>query len=452
MNIDLEVLNLSGCSKEWTSLTPLETSIPAIARRASTLRCELRRDTRQRRFPRMLSCFASSGAASLHVDATESLSKKHQDDKDAHPMGPVGLQDRGELAAAHPTQRLEELPVGCLDGTMSDTTTPATEADNLTSLQSYLLAEESKHPDATGRFTWILSAISLSTKFIADKVRRARLQDVLGTLGSQNVHDEEQQKLDVIADEALIRCLRSRNSVAIVASEENEEPILVDTVDQGKERPYVVLFDPLDGSSNLDTCSGIGTIFSVLEHDRRAKTPKDSVLQPGHRQVAAGYVVYGSSTVLVLTTGTGVQMFVLDPSIGAYMLVDEDVRIPQAHKSYSLNEAYIKSFPEGYQRYLDYAHSNGYSSRYIGSMVADIHRILVKGGVFMYPPTQKAPKGKLRLLYEANPMAMIIEQAGGKSFTGVERTLDIQPEGIHQRVSVLMGSSDEVDKVLEFLG
>ena len=326
-----------------------------------------------------------------------------------------------------------------------------TEADNLTSLQSYLLAEEDKHPNATGRLTWILSAISLSTKFIADKVRRARLQNVLGSLGSENIHAEQQQKLDVIADEALIRCLRSRNNVAIVASEENEEPILVDMSDQGKARPYVVLFDPLDGSSNLDTCSGIGTIFSVLEHDRRASDPKQSVLQPGHRQVAAGYVVYGSSTVLVLTTGSGVQMFVLEPSVGAYMLVDEQVQIPKAHKSYSLNEAYCKTFPEGYRRYLDYAHENGYSSRYIGSMVADIHRILVKGGVFLYPPTVKAPKGKLRLLYEANPMAMLVEQAGGKAFTGRERTLDIQPEDLHQRVSVLMGSPDEVDKVLEFL-
>ncbi|MCL4156150.1 UNVERIFIED_CONTAM: hypothetical protein GTU68_053139, partial [Idotea baltica] len=234
---------------------------------------------------------------------------------------------------------------------MNQTETLLTETDNLTSLQSYLLSEEAKHPDATGRFTWILSAISLSTKFISDKVRRARLQDVLGSLGSQNVHDESQQKLDVIADEALIRCLRSRNSVAIVASEENEEPILVQNSSQGDERPYVVLFDPLDGSSNLDTCCGIGTIFSVLEHDRRSTDPKESVLQPGYRQVAAGYVVYGSSTVLVMTTGSGVQMFVLDPSIGAYMLVDENVQIPTAHKSYSANEAYIETFPESYQKY-----------------------------------------------------------------------------------------------------
>lgn len=326
-----------------------------------------------------------------------------------------------------------------------------TESDNLTSLQSYLLSEEDKHPTATGRFTWILSAISLSTKFIADKVRRARLQDVLGSLGTENVHAEQQQKLDVIADEALIRCLRSRDSVAIVASEENEEPILVETKGNSESRPYVVLFDPLDGSSNLDTCCGIGTIFSVLEHDRRAADPKQSVLQPGYRQVAAGYVVYGSSTVLVLTTGSGVQMFVLDPSIGAYMLVDDNVKIPEAHKSYSTNEAYAETFPEGYRKYLDYAHKDGYSSRYVGSMVADIHRILVKGGVFFYPPTRSSPKGKLRLLYEANPMAMIIEQAGGKAYTETQRTLNIKPEEIHQRVSVLMGSPDEVDKVLGFL-
>ena len=334
---------------------------------------------------------------------------------------------------------------------MNPVETLLTESDNLTSLQSYLLSEEDKHLDATGRFTWILSAISLSTKFISDKVRRARLQDVLGSLGSQNVHDESQQKLDVIADEALIRCLRSRNSVAIVASEENEEPIIVENYNQGDQRPYVVLFDPLDGSSNLDTCCGIGTIFSVLEHDRRSNNPKESVLQPGYRQVAAGYVIYGSSTVLVMTTGSGVQMFVLDPSIGAYMLVNENVQIPTAHKSYSVNEAYIESFPKSYQNYLHYAHKNGYSSRYVGSMVADVHRILVKGGVFLYPPTEKAPEGKLRLLYEANPMAMIIEQAGGKAYTGTQRTLELQPTEVHQRVSVLLGSSDEVDKVLSFL-
>jgi len=336
---------------------------------------------------------------------------------------------------------------------MSQTSAPTslTEGENLTSLQSYLLAEETKLTDATGRFTWVLSAIALSTKFISDKVRRARLQDVLGNIGSQNVHDEHQQKLDVIADEALIRCLRSRNNVAIVASEENENPIMVETSGLDGARPYVVLFDPLDGSSNLDTCCGIGTIFSVLEHDRRAGNPTESVLQPGYRQVAAGYVVYGSSTVLVLTTGKGVQMFVLDPSIGAYMLVDDNVRIPTANKSYSTNEAYVDSYPIAYQDYLKFAHGNGYSSRYVGSMVADIHRILMKGGVFLYPPTEKAPNGKLRLLYEANPMSMIMEQAGGLAFTGTQRTLDLKPTALHERVSVLMGSPQEVEQVLIFL-
>ena len=325
-----------------------------------------------------------------------------------------------------------------------------TKSQNLTSIQAYLLSEETKHPNARGNFTWVLSAISLSAKFIAARCRRARIEEVLGATGGENVHAESQQKLDVIANESLIRCLGSRPAVAIVASEENEEPLIIERKDVD-ERPYVVLFDPLDGSSNLDVCGGIGTIFSILHHDRRATPPANSALQPGIQQVAAGYVLYGPSTVLVMTTGKGVQMFVLDPQIGSFLLVDDDVRIPDGTKSYSLNEAYTKTFPEGYQKYLAWAHDNGYSQRYVGTMVADVHRILLKGGVFLYPPTQKAPKGKLRLMYEANPMSMIIEQAGGKSYSGLERTVELQPEELHQRTSVIMGSPSEVDRVLGFI-
>jgi fructose-1,6-bisphosphatase I len=324
-----------------------------------------------------------------------------------------------------------------------------TRGDNLVTLQSHILAEEARHPGASGTFSWILSALSISAKMIAAKIRRARLADVLGAAGTDNVQGEQQQKLDVIANEILLRCLGGRSGVAVLASEENDEPIVVRPGDGG-ERPYCVLFDPLDGSSNLDVCGGVGTIFSILRHDGAA-TPGSSLLQPGSRQVAAGYVLYGSSTVFVLTTGSGVRMFVLDPAVGAFMLVEENVRIPRASKCYSVNEGHRKTFPEGYRRYLDWAQDNGYSSRYAGAMVADVHRILLKGGVFLYPPTAKAPEGKLRLLYEANPMAMLVEQAGGKALAGTQRLLDVMPRSVHDRTTVLLGSSDEVDHVVRHL-
>lgn len=326
-----------------------------------------------------------------------------------------------------------------------------TRGDNLVTLQSHILAEEARHPGATGTFSWILSALSISAKMIAARIRRARLSDVLGNVGTDNVQGEQQQKLDVIANEILLRCLGSRSGVAVLASEENDEPIVIQS-DADKGRPYCVLFDPLDGSSNLDVCGGVGTIFSILRHDRRAPTAQAALMQRGADQVAAGYVLYGSSTVFVLTTGTGVRMFVLDPAVGAFMLVEDNVRIPAASKSYSVNEGHRKSFPAGYQRYLDWAQDNGYSSRYAGAMVADVHRILLKGGVFLYPPTAKSPDGKLRLMYEANPMAFVIEQAGGKAFAGKQRLLDVAPTSVHQRTSVVLGSADEVDHVLAHLG
>ncbi len=325
-----------------------------------------------------------------------------------------------------------------------------TGGENLTTIQSHILAEERKHPGATGTFSWILSALTLSAKVISAKIRRARIYDVLGALDSENVQGETQQKLDVIANETLLRCLGSRAGVAVVASEENEEPIIIQKQADG-ERPYVVLFDPLDGSSNLDVCGGVGTIFSILRHDRRTTKVEDSCLQAGSAQVAAGYILYGSSTVFVLTTGNGVSMFVLDPSIGAFLRVAENLRIPKTGKTYSVNEGNRPTFPDGYQRYLEWAQNSGYSSRYAGAMVADIHRTLLKGGVFFYPPTKKAPEGKLRLMYEANPMAMIVEQAGGKALAGQQRILEIVPKTLHQRTSVVMGSADEVDQVLRHL-
>jgi fructose-1,6-bisphosphatase I len=319
----------------------------------------------------------------------------------------------------------------------------------IVTLQAHILQQQESLPEVAGTLSWVLSALSISAKVIAAKVRRARLENVLGAVGAENVQGEQQQKLDVIANEVLLRTLGQRQGVAIVASEENDEPVLI-REDQSAERRYCVLFDPLDGSSNLDVCGGVGTIFSVLRQDRRIKDSRASLLQPGAQQVAAGYILYGSSTVFVLCVGQGVDMFVLDPSIGAFVLVERGLRTPKAHKSYSVNEGNRRTFPEGYQRYLDWAQEHGYSSRYVGSMVADVHRILLKGGVFMYPPTKKAPNGKLRLMYEANPMAMLIEQAGGKAFAAPgHRILDVQPTDIHQRVPVVLGSADEVDHVLE---
>lgn len=323
-----------------------------------------------------------------------------------------------------------------------------TRRDNLLTLQSHVLAEQAKIPGATGTFSWILSALSLSAKVISSKIRRARINDVLGSLGSENVQGETQQKLDVIANETLLRCLGSREGVSVVGSEENDHPIFLE---RGRDSGgYAVLFDPLDGSSNIDCAGGVGTIFSILRHDP-ASSDVGETLQPGHRQVAAGYVLYGSSTVFVLTSGNGVHMFVLDPTIGAFLRVAENLQIPRKNKIYSCNEGNRLTFPEGYQRYLTWAQENGYSSRYVGAMVADVHRTLLHGGVFLYPPTKKAPDGKLRLMYEANPMAMILEQAGGKAFAGKQRLLDIVPSKLHQRTSVVMGSADEVDAVLSHL-
>ncbi len=328
---------------------------------------------------------------------------------------------------------------------------PASEELRITTLQAHILEESVHQPQASGTFSWILSALSISAKIIADKVRRARLENVLGSVGSENVQGEVQQKLDVLANEVLLRTLGGREGVAIVASEENEQPVILREDTQGVAR-YCVLFDPLDGSSNLDICGGVGTIFSILAHPGSGAKAEDPLLQAGSRQIAAGYVLYGSSTVFVLTLGRGVDMFVLDPAIGAFMRVERNLRIPAGNKTYSVNEGNRQTFPPGFQRYLDWAQGNGYSSRYAGAMVADVHRILLKGGVFLYPPTKKAPDGKLRLMYEANPMAMIIEQAGGKTLAGPgQRILDIQPTAIHQRTPVILGAADQVDAVLAHL-
>ncbi len=316
----------------------------------------------------------------------------------------------------------------------------------LVTLQSHILAEEERAPvETTGTLSWIMSAISISAKIIASHLRRARLEDVLGEAGDENVQGEQQQKLDVIANETLIAILRGRSGVAAIGSEEDEELIMVDADSRRGTRRYAVLFDPLDGSSNLDIGGTVGTIFSIL----RVDDDQQAALQPGTAQVAAGYVLYGSSTIMVSCTGGGVSMFVLDPNVGAFMRVADQLKIPARGKSYSVNEANADSFPDQYRRFLGRCRQAGYSSRYVGAMVADVHRVLLQGGVFMYPPTAKAPEGKLRLMYECNPLAFLITQAGGLATTGEGDVLAVQPNALHQRVPIVLGSPEDVQAFLD---
>lgn len=322
----------------------------------------------------------------------------------------------------------------------------------VTAQQYFIEQQKENYPDASGAFSWLLSGITLATKMIQAKVRRAGLVDILGAEGNVNVQGEEQQKLDVYANRALLHCLGIRDTVGVLASEENDEPILL----RGKSgnAKYVIVFDPLDGSSNIDVNVSVGTIFSILKRhpgDGKGNEGIDNeaqrdVLQAGTQQVAAGYVVYGPSTILVYTTGQGVHGFTLDPSVGAYVLSHENMRIPEQGKYYSVNEAYIDSFPAAYRTYIEGLRSKGYASRYIGSLVADFHRTLLKGGVFLYPPTKSHAKGKLRLLYEANPIAFIAEQAGGVATTGTGRVLEVEPESIHQRTPLIVGGKYEMDE------
>lgn len=323
----------------------------------------------------------------------------------------------------------------------------------IVTVQQHILEKQRRFPHATGEFSWLLSGITLATKIIADLVKRAGIYDVLGSASCTNVQGEEVQKLDVLANETIHRCLGYRGNIGIVVSEEDDEPRVIQ--EAGENGKYIVLFDPLDGSSNIDVNVSIGTIFSILQiHPDIERTDvMGQVLQPGLNQVAAGYVVYGSSTVMAYTTGEGVHMFTLDPSIGAYVLTREYVCMPIQGKTYSINEAYRATFPAGIQAYLEWAktpEAGGYSLRYVGSLVADFHRTLLRGGVFLYPPTKKDPSGKLRLLYEANPMAFLAEQAGGMATDGVRRILEKKPVSLHERTSLILGSKEETGRVLDF--
>ena len=315
-------------------------------------------------------------------------------------------------------------------------------------VQQHILEEQKRFPGSSGEFSWLLSGITMATKLIQAKVRRAGLTDILGAQGDINVQGEVQQKLDIYSNEVLIQCLSARESIGVLASEEDEKPLLVH---QGSENAtYAVVFDPLDGSSNIDVNVSVGTTFSILRRPEGVSLdePEKWVLQPGARQIAAGYVVYGSSTILVYSVGNGVHGFTLDPAVGAYTLSHPNMKMPEQGSYYSVNEAHCDSFPARYQQYLARLRNGDlgrkYSSRYIGSMVADVHRTLLKGGIFMYPPTESNSDGKLRLLYEANPIAFLVEQAGGTAIDGTRRVLDIVPDSIHQRTPMVVGSRVEV--------
>lgn len=325
-------------------------------------------------------------------------------------------------------------------------------------LEHYISQEKSKHPGATGEFTYLLHDLGLAIRTISREVRRAGISDILGMTDSTNVHGEQVKKLDVFANEAIIRAMDHGGHLCLMASEENEEPIQIpEKFDKGK---YVLVFDPLDGSSNIDINATIGTVWGLYKRLKPSSTESGTVedlLQPGYKQVAAGYALYGSSTVLVYTTGQGVNMFTYDPTIGEFILINENVQIPKKASFYSVNEGNAGKFPDGIKKYLrDIKESSKelqrpYKLRYIGTGVADVHRTILYGGLFMYPQDNSHPNGKLRLVYEANPLAMIVEQAGGKASNGKERILKITPENIHQRTPLFMGSTDNVKEIERYL-
>ncbi|PRY13165.1 D-fructose 1,6-bisphosphatase [Pontibacter ummariensis] len=318
-----------------------------------------------------------------------------------------------------------------------------------TTLDRFIMRKQEEFPFATGELSQLLRDIALAAKIVNREINRAGLLDVTGAYGNQNIQGEEQQKLDVIANIRFIRALRNGGEVCTIISEEED-----DVIQTGNHRgKYIVAIDPLDGSSNIDVNVSIGTIFSIYR--RKSETGSNGTmedcLQQGTRQVAAGYVIYGSSTMLVYTTGHGVNGFTYEPSLGEFFLSHPNITTPADGTTYSCNEGNMNSFPEGIQNYVNYCKDQNYSARYIGSLVADFHRNLLKGGIYMYPPTNKAPSGKLRLIYECNALAFIIEQAGGKATTGFKRIMDLQPEELHQRCPLLIGSAKMVDKAEAFL-
>jgi len=316
--------------------------------------------------------------------------------------------------------------------------------NKIISLDEHIIRSQRNLPYASGELSSLLRDIGLASKIVSREVNKAGLVDISGRADVENTSGDDVQKLDVLANDLLISCLRNSGECCGIASEEEDSFKPIETQKTSK---YVVLFDPLDGSSNIDVNVSIGTIFAIYR--RRSFDGECNIydfLQKGDKQVAAGYVLYGSSTMLVYTTGRGVNGFTLDPSIGEFCLSHPNIQIPKDGTIYSVNQANYNSYTKGAKAYIDHCLKSDYTQRYIGSMVADVHRTLIKGGIFFYPATKSKPDGKLRLLYECNPLAMLIEGAGGKASDGRERILDIEPHELHQKTGVYMGSPMMVEK------
>lgn len=303
-------------------------------------------------------------------------------------------------------------------------------------LTEHILKEERNIPQATGKLTLILNQIAEASKIIASHIKNSGLVNIEGKAGTKNIYDEEVQKLDTFSNNLFVDLLTEVGFINMLASEELEKPIILNNNGE-----YSIFFDPLDGSSNIDTNISIGTIFSIYKN-------KDNKLQKGASQVAAGYIVYGSSVMFVYTCNNSVNGFTLDPSIGSYLLSHPNIRTPEITNEYSINEGNFNFYDEGVKKYLKSLKEKPYKLRYVASMVADIHRILIKGGIFLYPSDNKQPHGKLRLMFEVNPLSLIIERAGGKAFSKDGSPLDIPPVDLHQRVPIIMGSKSEVEKFI----
>ena len=324
-------------------------------------------------------------------------------------------------------------------------------------LARHIYEEERKYPEATGELSDLLHDLSLAAKVISLEVNKAGLIDILGFTGDENVHGEKVKKLDIFANDMMIKAMDHGGHLCVMASEEEEDIIHIPPEFYiGK---YVLLFDPLDGSSNIDANVSIGTIFSIYKRVSPEGGPgtMEDCLQPGKNQLAAGYIIYGSSTIFVYTVGNGVHGFTLDPSFGEFILSHKDIKTPRKSKIYSINEGNYLYWHPGLKKYIkwlqdeDISTDRPYSSRYIGSMVSDIHRNLLYGGIYMYPADSRSPNGKLRLMYECNPMAFIVEQAGGRATNGKQRMIDIKPTSLHERTPIFIGSEEDVLLVEKFM-
>ncbi|KAK6240621.1 hypothetical protein SCA6_006010 [Theobroma cacao] len=320
---------------------------------------------------------------------------------------------------------------------------------DLMTITRHVLNEQSKYPESRGDFTILLSHIVLGCKFVCSAVSKAGLAKLIGLAGETNVQGEEQKKLDVLSNEVFVKALISSGRTCILVSEEDEEATFVEPSKRGR---YIVVFDPLDGSSNIDCGVSIGTIFGIYLVKDKDNPTLDDVLQPGRNLLAAGYCMYGSSCTLVLSTGSGVNGFTLDPSLGEFILTHPDMKIPKKGKIYSVNEGNAKNWDEPTTRFVEKCKfptdgSPPKSLRYVGSMVADVHRTLLYGGIFLYPADKKSPNGKLRVLYEVFPMSYLMEQAGGQAFNGKQPALDLVPKKIHERSPVFLGSYDDVEEI-----